>query len=268
MKHLAMELMVRPGSRLRMADIHAASTFGVKKPDAVKRLAANAERLPVLQFLLYAEARRALLVVLQGIDAAGKDGTIRHVMTGLNPQGVRVTAFKVPEGAEKRHDYLWRVHNAVPELGQVGVFNRSHYEAVLIVRVHNLVPKSVWEKRYDQINDFERMLTENNVHIVKFLLYIDKDEQTRRFRARLEDKTKRWKFSEADVKERQYWDAYMAAFEDMLEQCSTKAAWYVIPANRKWFRNLAVSEIIRDEMESMDMRFPKSTAGLSALGFE
>jgi PPK2 family polyphosphate:nucleotide phosphotransferase len=269
MRHLAKQLMVRPGSRLRMADIDAGNTFGIKKGAAVERLTRNVDRLAVLQFLLYAEARRALLVVLQGIDAAGKDGTIRHVMSGLNPQGVRVTAFKVPEGAEKRHAYLWRVHKAVPEFGQIGVFNRSHYEDVLIVRVHNLVPKSVWEKRYDQINDFERMLTENNVRMLKFLLYIDKDEQTRRLRERLQDKTKRWKFSEADVKERQYWDDYMAAFEDMLEQCSTKAApWYVIPANRKWFRNLAVSQIIRDEMESMDLRYPKPTADLSKLSFE
>ena len=194
----------------------------------------TSQRLSVLQYLLYAEARRALLVVLQGIDAGGKDGTIRHVMSGLNPQGVRVTSFKVPEGAEKRHDYLWRVHAAVPEFGQIGIFNRSHYEDVLVVRVHSLVPKSVWKKRYAQINDFERMLTDNGMRIVKFLLYIDKDEQAKRFRERIEDKTKNWKFSPADLKEREYWDQYIAAYEDMLRQCSTKyAPWYVIPANRK-----------------------------------
>ena len=150
-----------------------------------------------MQTVLYAEARRSVLVVLQGIDAGGKDGTIRHVMSGLNPQGVTVTSFKVPEGEEKRHDYLWRVHRAVPEWGKIGIFNRSHYEDVLVVRVHDLVPKSVWSKRYDQINDFERMLTENGVQILKFFLLISKDEQAKRFEARLEDKTKNWKFSAA-----------------------------------------------------------------------
>src|SRR5207342_2662168 len=186
MKQLSKELIVRPGSRMKMAERDPSDTHGFAKVDADAHLEKNLARLSVLQYLLYAEARRGLLVVLQGIDAGGKDGTIRHVMTGLNPQGVRVTSFKVPEGAEKRHDYLWRVHNAVPENGQIGIFNRSHYEDVLVVRVHGLVPKSVWSKRYDQINDFERMLTENGTRIIKFLLYIDKEEQAKRFRERIE----------------------------------------------------------------------------------
>ena len=207
--------------------------------------------------MLYAESRRSLLVVLQGIDAGGKDGTIQHVMSGLNPQGVRVTSFKVPEGAEKRHDYLWRIHNAVPEFGQIGIFNRSHYEDVLVVRVHNLVPKAVWKKRYAQINDFERMLADNGTRIVKFLLYIDKEEQAQRFRERLDDKAKNWKFSMADLKEREHWDEYIAAYQDMLRKCSTKdAPWYVIPANKKWFRNLAVSQILREELEAMSLKYP------------
>src|SRR5436309_101914 len=172
MKPLARHLIVPPGSRLRLADIDPEDTHGVKKEDAAKQLAKNLDRLSVLQYLLYAEARRSLLVVLQGIDAGGKDGTIRHVMSGLNPQGVRVMPFKVPEGAERRHDYLWRIHQVVPEMGQIGIFNRSHYEDVLVVRVHGLVPRPVWSKRYRQINDFERMLSENGVRIVKFLLYI------------------------------------------------------------------------------------------------
>jgi PPK2 family polyphosphate:nucleotide phosphotransferase len=175
----------------------------------------------------------------------------------------------VPEGAEKRHDYLWRVHANVPEFGQIGIFNRSHYEDVLVARVHSLVPKSVWKKRYAQINDFERMLSDNGTRIVKFLLYIDKEEQAKRFRERIEDKTKNWKFSPADLKEREYWDQYMAAYQDMLRQCSTDyAPWYVIPANRKWFRNLAVAQILRDELEAMSLKFPKPVADLSGIKFE
>jgi len=269
MKHLARELMVRPGSRIKLADIDPGDTHGVKKEEATGHLAKNLDRLAVLQYTLYAEAQRSLLVVLQGIDAGGKDGTIRHVMSGLNPQGVKVAAFKVPEGAEKRHDYLWRVHQALPEWGQLGIFNRSHYEDVLVARVHSLVPKPVWQRRYGQINDFERMLCQNKVRIVKFLLYIDKKEQARRFRERLDDKAKNWKFSQSDLKEREYWDQYIGAYEDMLRKCSTRnAPWYVIPANKKWFRNLAVSQIIRDELEGMKLKYPASAVDLSAIRFE
>jgi PPK2 family polyphosphate:nucleotide phosphotransferase len=269
MKNLARELIVKPGSKFKLSNVDPGETHGASKSTAEDRLRKNWERLSVLQYLLYAEARRALLVVLQGIDAGGKDGTIRHVMTGMNPQGVSVVPFKVPEGAEKRHDYLWRVHNAVPEYGKIGIFNRSHYEDVLVVRVHDLVPKSVWSERYDQINDFERMLAENNVRIVKFMLYISKDEQAKRFRERLDDKTKNWKFSTADVKEREYWDQYMEAYEDALRKCSKDhAPWYVIPANKKWFRNLAVSEILVHELESMDLKAPKASSDLSKIRFE
>lgn len=269
MKHLAKELIVHPGSKDRLADMDAGATHGVDKADATGQLEKNLERLSVLQYLLYAEARRSLLVVLQGIDAGGKDGTIQHVMSGLNPQGVAVTSFKVPEGAEKRHDYLWRVHQAVPEFGKIGIFNRSHYEDVLIVRVHGLAPKSVWAKRFDQINDFERMLSANGVRVVKFLLYISKEEQAKRFRERLEDKSKNWKFSPADLKEREYWDQYIDAYNDVLRQCSTKEApWYVIPANRKWFRNLAVSQIVLDTLENMDLKYPKPAEDLSGIKFE
>jgi PPK2 family polyphosphate:nucleotide phosphotransferase len=190
-------------------------------------------------------------------------------MTGLNPQGVHVTPFKVPEGPEKRHDYLWRVHNAVPEYGMIGIFNRSHYEDVLIARVHDLVPKAEWSKRYQQINDFERMLSENRVRIVKFMLYISKEEQAKRFQARLDDKTKEWKFSQADLKEREYWDQYIAAYEEALRRCSTAdAPWYVIPSNKKWFRNLAVSEIVLRTLESMKLKYPKPAEDLSQIRFE
>ncbi len=269
MKNAASQLIVPPGEKVRLADVDPDDTHGVDKPAAADALANALKRLSVLQYLLYAEGKRALLVVLQGIDAGGKDGTIRHVMSGLNPQGVTVTPFKVPEGAEKRHDYLWRVHKAVPEYGDIGIFNRSHYEDVLVVRVHDLVPRSVWSKRYDQINDFERMLSENQVRIVKFLLYISKEEQAKRFRLRLEDKRRNWKFSPDDLKEREYWDAYIDAYEDALRKCNTESApWYIIPANRKWYRNLAVAEILVQTLESMKLQYPKPTADLSKIQFE
>jgi PPK2 family polyphosphate:nucleotide phosphotransferase len=269
MKALSEKLIIRPDAKTKLNDIDPGDTHGWKKNDAPDELTKNLERLSVLQYLLYAEAKRSLLVVLQGIDAGGKDGTIRHVMTGMNPQGVNVTSFKVPEGEEKRHDYLWRVHNAVPEWGHIGIFNRSHYEEVLVVRVHNLVPKSVWSTRYEQINNFEKMLSDNGVRIVKFLLYISKEEQAERFHARIDDPTKNWKFSMGDIKERECWDDYIAAYDDMLRKCSTGyAPWYVIPANKKWFRNLAVSQIMLDTLESMDLKSPKPIADLKGISFE
>jgi len=269
MKQLAKKLIVPPGSKVKLADFDPEATHGVNKAAGVARLPKNLELLAELQYRLYAEGRRALLVVLQGIDAGGKDGTIRHVMSGLNPQGVDVTPFKVPEGQEKRHDYLWRVHQAVPEYGKIGIFNRSHYEDVLVVRVHDLVPKAVWSKRYQQINDFESMLVENHVRIVKFLLYISKEEQAKRFHERLDDKSKNWKFSPADINERKYWDDYLEAYTEMLRKCSTEAApWYVIPANHKWFRNLAVSQILVDVLEGMDLKYPKPAAGLADVKVE
>jgi PPK2 family polyphosphate:nucleotide phosphotransferase len=269
MKDLAKELVVRPGSRIKLADLDPADTHGVDKDDGCGRLTKNLDRLSVLQYLLYAEARRGLLVVLQGIDAGGKDGTIRHVMSGLNPQGVRVTSFKEPNSVEKRHDFLWRVHRVVPEQGQIGIFNRSHYEDVLVVRVHDLVPKQEWRERYRQINEFERMLCGNRVRILKFFLYISKEEQARRFRERLDDKTKNWKFSPADMKERGYWDDYIDAYNDVLRKCSTEEApWYVIPSNHKWFRNLAVAQVIRETLEDMKLKYPEPVADLSKIKFE
>jgi PPK2 family polyphosphate:nucleotide phosphotransferase len=266
---LARQLIVPGTGRFKLDSVGPSSTHGVGKDHAIEKLEKHRERLGSLQYLLYGEQKRALLVVLQGIDAGGKDGTISHVLTGMNPQGVTVTPFKAPEGAEKRHDYLWRVHNAIPEQGMIGIFNRSHYEDVLVVRVHNLVPHSVWSKRYRQINDFERMLAENGVTIVKFLLYISKDEQARRFRARLEEKGKNWKFSEADIRERQYWDQYMDAFNDVLRKCSAPyAPWYVIPADRKWFRNFAIASILIHTLESMKLRLPSAAEDLSHIEFE
>jgi PPK2 family polyphosphate:nucleotide phosphotransferase len=269
MADITKSLRIKPDTDMRLKDIDPSETFGIDKDDGREQLTKNVDRLSILQYQLYAEAKRSVLVVLQGIDAGGKDGTIRHVMTGLNPQGVSVTAFKVPEGEEKRHDYLWRVHKAVPEYGQIGIFNRSHYEEVLVVRVHDLVPKKVWSRRYDEINNFEQMLKDNGVTIVKFLLYISKDEQLKRFRERVENTSKNWKFSQADLKEREYWDAYIDAYDDMIRKCSTEfAPWYVIPANKKWFRNLAVSRILIDTMEGMKLQFPEPVADLSKLEFE
>ena len=262
-------LLVKPGSKTRLTDFDPEERFGIEKPEAVEKLKRNIERLSVLQYLLYAEAKRSLLVVLQGIDAGGKDGTIRQVLTGLNPQGVHVTSFKVPEGEETRHDYLWRVHKAVPEYGLIGIFNRSHYEDILVVRVHDLVPKAVWSKRYDQINAFEQMLSESGVTIIKLLLYISKDEQLKRFRSRVEDPSKNWKFNAADLKEREYWDDYIEAYNEMLKRCSTDfAPWHVIPANHKSFRNMAVSQILVDTLESMNLRSPTPVEDLSKITFE
>ena len=261
MPKISEELIVKPGKKFRIGTVDASATPGVKdKETALKLTAKNLGRMSELQYCLYAEAKRSLLIVLQGIDAGGKDGTIRHVMEAFNPLSTVVTAFKVPDGAERRHDYLWRVHKVMPEQGQIGIFNRSHYEDVLVVRVHDLVPKETWKKRYDHINDFEKMLTDNGAKILKFFLYISKDEQKQRFEERLADPTRNWKFSMGDLKERERWDDYMAAFEDALTKCSTPwAPWYMIPSNKKWYRNLAVSTIITETMQSMDLQFPKVT---------
>jgi PPK2 family polyphosphate:nucleotide phosphotransferase len=220
-------------------------------------VAADLVRLTSLQERLWAEHKRRVLIVLQGIDASGKDGTVTHVMSAFNPLGCRVVGFGVPSAVELAHDYLWRVHQVVPGNGEIGVFNRSHYEDVLVVRVHSLVPKAVWSRRYDQINEFERMLVEEGTTLLKFFLYIDREEQARRFRARLADPTKRWKFKMGDLEERKLWDDYLAAFDDALTRCSTDVApWFVVPANRKWFRDLAVGDILADSLEALNPKYP------------
>ena len=251
-------LRVRPGTSARLAGRDPAATYGFDKASAIRSINKQLDRLGALQDRLWAQAERAVLVVLQGIDSAGKDGLIKKVMTAFNPQGCPVTAFKAPSTEELVHDYLWRVHRRVPRKGEVGIFNRSHYEDVLVVRVHGLVPKRVWSKRYDQINEFERMLTENGTTIVKFFLAIDRDEQRARFQARYDDPAKRWKFSMADLEERKLWDDYQAAFEDALSRTSTSwAPWYVIPANRKWFRDLAVATILADTIAGLGPAYPE-----------
>lgn len=253
------QLQVEPGQAVMLADWDPTDKLGFKKDSEYEEaLAKDVARLDDLQYLMYAERQHALLIVLQGMDGSGKDGTIRHVMSGFNPQGCRVTPFKVPTAEEAGHDFLWRVHRAVPLKGDIAIFNRSHYEDVLVARVRALVPKEVWTRRYEQINQFESLLHENGVTIVKFFLHLSKDEQKERLKERLDDPTKQWKVDLSDFDNRKYWDEYMAAYEDALARCSTDAGpWYIIPADRKWARNLAVSQILVETLEALKMKLPK-----------
>jgi PPK2 family polyphosphate:nucleotide phosphotransferase len=250
-------LRVKPGSKVKLDKLDAGASHGWNKEDAVRRVEKLDERLADLQDRLWAEAKSGVLIVLQGIDASGKDGTIRRVMTAFNPQGCSVASFKVPTPEEAAHDFLWRVHRRVPGKGEITIFNRSHYEQVLVVRVHDLEPRRVWSRHYDQIRDFERLLIENGTTIVKFFLHIDRDEQRERFQSRYDDPKKRWKFSMGDLEERKRWDDYMAAYEDALTKTSTDdAPWYVIPANHNWMRNLAVAQILTDTMAGLHPAYP------------
>jgi PPK2 family polyphosphate:nucleotide phosphotransferase len=261
------ELAVKAGEKVKLGKYDPAEMLGWKKDHKMKSsLDKTLENLDGLQYLLYAAKKHALLVVLQALDAGGKDGTIRHVMSGISPQGCKVTSFKAPNPEEAAHDFLWRIHKAVPENGFIGIFNRSHYEDVLIVRVHDLVPKEVWSERYEQINQFESFLAKNNVKILKFFLHISKEEQKQRLMERVDDPDKRWKISEEDFNERKYWDEYQSAYEAALTKCNTpEAPWYIIPSNKKWFRNLAVSHIIVETLQDLKMKFPKPTLDLKKL---
>jgi PPK2 family polyphosphate:nucleotide phosphotransferase len=216
--------------------------------------------------MLYAEGKQSLLVVLQATDTAGKDGTIRHVFRGVNPQGVQVTSFKQPSAEELSHDFLWRIHQHVPPKGYISVFNRSHYEDVLVVRVENIVPKNVWNKRYEIINNFEESLVENGTTILKFFLHISKDEQKQRLEARRDDPKKQWKFSINDVEKRALWDDYIEAYEDVLTKCNTKyAPWHIVPADNKWYRNFIISNTIVKKLEEMDPKLPKPEEGIEKI---
>ena len=261
------KFMVKPGSALKLSKIDPGHTGGFKsKDEALKILAGNQQKLEDLQYKLYAEGKQSLLIVLQALDAGGKDGTINHVLAPMNHQGCRVAGFKAPTPEELSHDFLWRIHRETPKKGEVVIFNRSHYEDVLVGRVHNLTPRAVWSKRYEFINDFEKLLVANNTRIIKFFLYISKDEQLRRFASRLDETDKHWKISEGDYKERQFWDDYIKAFEDAVSKCSTaQAPWFVIPANHKWFRNLAVSQIVVETLESMKMKTPEASVDISEI---
>jgi PPK2 family polyphosphate:nucleotide phosphotransferase len=243
--------------------------FKSGKDEALPLISKLTERLGKLQELLFAENKHQVLIVIQAMDTGGKDGTIRHVFSGVNPQGVRVVSFKVPTSEELSHDYLWRVHKVVPAKGEMVIFNRSHYEDVLVVRVHDIVPPEVWGKRYDQINDFERLLTENGTTVVKFYLHIDLDEQKERLQARLDDPSKIWKFRLGDLEERKRWPAYMQAYEDLLSKTSTNhAPWYIIPANHKWYRDLLISSILVETLEGLNMKYPPSEENLAGVVIE
>lgn len=261
----AAEHRLSPGQPVRLGDLSSRGRdFHNNRDEAETEFLAQREKLIELQRRLYAEGRRKLLIVLQAMDAGGKDGTIRHVFCGTNPQGVLVTSFKPPTDEELSHDFLWRVHRAVPAAGMIGIFNRSHYEDVLVPRVENLVPEETWRQRFLQINDFERLLSETGTTVVKFFLRISHDEQEKRLRDRLTDPSKHWKFSPDDVVKRRHWDLYVPAYEEALSVWATdRAPWYVIPADQKWYRNLAVVRVITQTLRDMNPQFPPPQAELS-----
>ncbi|MBX3020727.1 MAG: polyphosphate kinase 2 family protein [Bdellovibrionales bacterium] len=254
-------LLIKPGHKVRLSKIDPDFTAGFKDDQSTQdKMAKHTARLRDLQYHLYAEGKQSLLICLQGLDGAGKDGTINHVLGAMNPQGTQVHGFKVPSKEEAAHDFLWRVHKVTPGKGTVTIFNRSHYEDVLVVRVHNLVPKSVWSQRYEMINEFERTLVSSGTRILKFYLHISPEEQLKRFAERLKDPARHWKISESDYSERQLWPEYTKAYEDCLSKTSTKhAPWYAIPSNNKWFRNLAVGKIVMETMREMKMKIPAPT---------
>jgi PPK2 family polyphosphate:nucleotide phosphotransferase len=259
--------LVKPHSKVRLDKISSSGTGDFKSEDGAKAvLAKHRAQLADLQEVFYASQAKALLVVLQGMDTAGKDGTIRHIFSGINPQGCDVAAFKVPTPLEARHDFLWRVHAQVPPRGLIGIFNRSHYEDVLSPRVHKLINRDIADRRLEDINEFENFLVDNDVLILKFYLHISKDEQTRRLQARIDTPKKHWKLSDADIHERQFWPQYMAAYNDILSATSRKhAPWFVIPSDSKWYRNVAISAIIVDVMQSLKLKYPQPTIDASAI---
>ncbi len=262
--------LVPPDTKIKLANYDPDETGKFKsKDEAETALEKHRQQLSELQELMYAEDKHALLVVLQAMDAGGKDGTIRHIFTGVNPQGCEVASFKQPTEEELHHDYLWRIHQQLPARRMIGIFNRSHYEDVLVVRVHGLISKDEAVERFHQINQFEKMLHENGTTIVKFFLHISKDEQKTRLEERIHHPTKYWKVNPADLKEREHWEEYEKVYEDVFRHCSTKhAPWYIIPANKKWFRNVTISAILVETLKSMKMKYPKSEFDLKKMKVE
>ncbi len=255
---------VDPGQAPSLDDADAKRPEGLSKKEIENKLEEQLEKLHELQNVFYADGSRALLIVLQGRDASGKDGVVKTVIGAVNPSGVRISSFKKPSELELSHDYLWRVHQQVPERGMIGIFNRSHYEDVLVVRVRSLVPESVWSQRYDQINNFERMLSENGTVILKFFLHVSRDEQTERLRERVEDATKNWKFNAGDLEERDLWDSYTDAYRDALSKCSTEwAPWYVVPSDSNKVRNYLIARRIVEALESLKLEYPKPQTDLT-----
>jgi PPK2 family polyphosphate:nucleotide phosphotransferase len=266
--NLLKKLKIEPGVKVRLGNIDPCYCGDYESHEAaLPEMLSQLHKMDQLQNLMYAERKRSVLVVLQGLDACGKDGVVRHIVTGMNPAGCRVIGFKQPTPEDLGHDFLWRVHPHVPAKGEVVIFNRSHYEDVLVVRVHQLVPVHMWSKRYDLINELERLLVvENYTTVLKFFLYISKEEQLARFKRRLDDPARRWKISESDYREREYWDEYIQAFQDMLYKTSTQhAPWFVIPSNHKWFRDLAVSQIITRTLEELDMQLPETAVDIARI---
>lgn len=261
------EFIVEPGTQVRLAEIDPGEKGKHESHEhALPETQRHVARMDRLQYLLYADAKQSLLIVLQALDAGGKDGVIRHLFSGMNPQGTAVFGFKQPSAVEAAHDFLWRAHQRAPGKGEVVIWNRSHYEDVLVVRVHKLVSQSVWSKRYELINDFEMALTENGTRILKFYLHISAKEQLSRFKQRLADPMRQWKISEADYSERKLWPQYIEAYEEAISRTSTKSApWYVIPADHKWFRNLAISQIIADTLEDMKLELPQTRVDLTEI---
>jgi PPK2 family polyphosphate:nucleotide phosphotransferase len=262
--------MVKPGSKVSLRDYDPADTGPYESAEeAEPALKQQLEEMVKLQNLLYASNRSALLIILQGMDTSGKDSTIRHVMSGLSPLGVQVSAFKAPTQEELAHDFLWRIHKRIPGHGSIGIFNRSQYEDVLVVRVHELVPKKVWKTRYAQINKFERILALNDTIVLKFFLHISKAEQKKRLEARLTDPTRYWKLSLKDMEERKYWSAYRKAYEAALGRCSTDwSPWYIIPADHKWYRNVLVAEMVAKTLRDLKMEYPPPSVDLSKIVIE
>ncbi len=259
---------IKPGSKVNLARIDASDTSGFHggKKDAPDVLAKIKKRLAELQELLYAERKHKVLVVLQGMDTAGKDGAIKHVFEGVNPQGVKTSSFKVPTKVESDHDYLWRIHRRTPGNGEIMIFNRSHYESVLVERVHKISPEKVWSRRFEHINCFEKILCDEGTVILKFFLHIDKDEQKRRLQARIDKPEKHWKLSASDIPERNLWDKYEEAYEDAISKTSTKhAPWMVVPANNKWYRNLVICSAICEALGSLKMKYPPPQVDASTL---
>ncbi|OAI21816.1 polyphosphate kinase 2 [Methylomonas lenta] len=261
------KFVVEPGEKIHLNKVDPSYTGQHESHEkAMPIMQEHIARMDKLQYLLYADGDQSLLIVLQALDAAGKDGVVRHVFSGMNPQGTSVFGFKQPSKDEAAHDFLWRAHQRAPARGEVVIFNRSHYEDVLVVRVHKLAKKSIWSKRYDLINDFEKMLTCNGTRILKFFLHISPEEQLARFKQRLDDPSRHWKISDADYSERELWSKYTEAYEDVLELTSTPhAPWYVIPSNHKWFRNLAISQIIADTMDEMGLKLPPTHVDIDTI---
>ncbi|MEW6126424.1 MAG: PPK2 family polyphosphate kinase [Acidobacteriota bacterium] len=261
---MKLSIKVKPGSKVKLNKINPDDTFGITEARAIERLDKITDELGELQELLYAAGQNAVLIILQGMDSSGKDGTLKKVMDDVNPLGCRVESFKVPTSEELAHDFLWRVHKVTPPKGMITIFNRSHYEDVLVVRVHKLVSKRNWRARYRYINEFERLLADNNTIVLKFFLHISNEEQQKRLEARELETKKAWKLSAGDWRERQLWDDYQKAYEDALTKCSTeKTPWYIIPANKKWFRNLAVGEAIVRALRPYRKKWEKSLSKLA-----